>query len=201
MQDYVNYHGIITSLKQAEINYLWWKECKMRKKWVQKKKKQGLLVEGNQVSLQEIWSLIGIAAQHNTTEQVGFHRGEQGPPNPLFNAVQFFSPSLNRAHPFPCKLQVSLIMPNTNLNECLHQPSSALNMVLQQDQSDFYNNDHYIVFALRCWPFCKHGKMMEIQMTLLKLGLHCIFASDKNYKTKPWLQSLGQWQICTDSYL
>lgn len=23
-QDYVNYHGIITSLKQAEINYLWW---------------------------------------------------------------------------------------------------------------------------------------------------------------------------------
>lgn len=30
-QDYVNYHGIITSLKQAEINYLWWNECKMRK--------------------------------------------------------------------------------------------------------------------------------------------------------------------------
>lgn len=31
VQDYVNYHGIITSLKQAEINYLWWNECKMRK--------------------------------------------------------------------------------------------------------------------------------------------------------------------------
>lgn len=33
VQDYVNYHGIITSLKQAEINYLWWNECEMRKQW------------------------------------------------------------------------------------------------------------------------------------------------------------------------
>lgn len=122
----------------------------------------------------EFWSLRGIAAQRSMTEQVGFHRGEWGPPTPVFNAVQFSSPSLNRAHTFPCKLQVSLIIPNTNFNECLHQPRRSFfwikAAVLQQDQCDFYDYDHSMAFswsqALHCWPFCNHGSMMGMQMTL-----------------------------------
>lgn len=74
-KDYVNYHGIITSLKQAEINYLWWNECKMRKYWWGQKKRR----EGGEIACQrkwshcapQSWSLRGTAVQHNMTEQVG----------------------------------------------------------------------------------------------------------------------------------
>lgn len=49
-QDYVNYHGIITSLKQAEINYLWWMNAKWGNTDEAREKKgggEGLLVKGN----------------------------------------------------------------------------------------------------------------------------------------------------------
>lgn len=76
-QDYVNYHGIITSLKQAEINYLWWNECKMRKYWWGQRKERGG-GRGRRTACQrklshcapQSWSLRGTAVQHNMTEQV-----------------------------------------------------------------------------------------------------------------------------------
>lgn len=74
----------------------------------------------------ESWSLRGIEAQRNMTEQVGFHKVSEDHPPLLPNAVLFYSPSLNRAFTFPCKMQVSLIMPNTNFNECLHHSSKVL---------------------------------------------------------------------------
>lgn len=84
-------------------------------------------------------SLRGIAAQHNMTGQVSFHRRELGPPIPLSSALQFHSPILNRAYTFPCILQVPLIMLNTNFNECLPRPIALVCVakLLQQGKCDF----------------------------------------------------------------
>lgn len=59
------------------------------------------------------------------TEQVGFHREEDHPPLYPMHSNFPYQSSTELVH-FLCKLQVSLIMPNTNFNECLHQPSNTL---------------------------------------------------------------------------
>lgn len=87
-------------------------------------------------------SLRGIAAQHNMTGQVSIHRRELGPPIPLSSALQFHSPILNRAYTFLCILQVSLIMLNTNFNECLPWPVAlgffvCVAKLLEQGKCDF----------------------------------------------------------------
>lgn len=111
-QDYVNYHGIITSLKQAEINYLWWNECKMRKYWWGQKKRGGggerLLVKGNEVI---VLHRVGPweALRCNTTWQSKWAplRGEWGPPSPSARAA-LPSPILSRVPAFP--LQIASII-------------------------------------------------------------------------------------------
>lgn len=79
--------------------------------------------------------------------------------------------SLNRACTSPCKLQESLIMPNTNLNECLHRPSSALcfqakTVALQQDQRVSFTLVMMTFLFLSRWPHWNHGKMMGTQIPL-----------------------------------
>lgn len=121
------------------------------------------------------------ALQHSATWQkkwVSTEHSEDHPP-PLPNTVPFSFPCLHRACTLPCKLQVSLIIPNTTFNECLHQPRKALCFwakavgLLQIFMTVIWHTHtytHWMAFwwspVLPCQPPSNPGKMMGIQMML-----------------------------------
>lgn len=110
------------------------------------RKKKGGEREYLSKEIKSLYSRESIPERHCSTTQ--HDRASEFPQkgvratHPLSSALQFHSPILNRAYTFLCILQVSLIMLNTNFNECLPRPVAlgffvCVAKLLQQGKCDF----------------------------------------------------------------